>query len=197
MEIINSKKGAPDFIVLMIVGSFMIFIILMMNVAVSQLIGGDVSPSEYQDVYLNEIVKFLRTPANFIDERYVGMNLAEYIAYVYDNEEEFAEEFIDYASSFASAFCTNYPANNPRCFFTITDLSCVSSGRGREISSLDESIEVTRTRTQDGAQAELSLLERCRHKVPNLSPQNTITSFRFYGPNNKIYEIKLESTVRP
>ena len=159
-----SKKGVGDFFVFLIIVPLIIFMLILMNgVALVLVAPKEEVPESFREYYTKELVRFLRTPADFISVEYNGLNLAEYI-YIGFSKNDFSGEFEKHALSYLDSVCSYYHGREDRCQFVFEDVNCLMSSRTHTI---------------------------CRKQIPNLLGGKQVTSLTFQAPNGNKYNIIL------
>ncbi len=177
MIFIKNKKAAGDFLVLILVGLLMTFIIFLMGIAS----GSDtqVEPPSFSHYYTKYIVRFLRMPASVISEEFVGMNVGEYIS---TNFGMFDDGFESFVIDYSQGFCGRYHEADVRgCYMEIIDLQCQEE-RLRSASSP--------SRVNDPG---IVSAGDCLQRIPSRLSfgDRETTSFSFSGPGGRRYEIRV------
>ncbi len=161
----RSKKALGDFFVIIFVGIFMIFFLLIMNAAGSFMMEGDAEEiDDTWEVVNNELSRFLKAPAHQFDEEYRGIMIAEYMDMNIDgeNEIEISEEFDDFADRFADSLCATMNHEDD-CRIRIQMRGCMAEMRDEDI---------------------------CRYQSRGRDI-NVLTEIDFYGREGDVYELTL------
>jgi len=85
-----NKKGIFDFYILLFVGLFVAFLLILMNVLAGTFMNETVNtPKGFQVYYTKELTKFLRTPVSQVVNEPSELSMWEYIVVHYDDIKQF------------------------------------------------------------------------------------------------------------
>ncbi len=161
----RSKKALGDFFVIIFVGIFMIFFLIIMNAAGSFMMeDGAAELDETWDIAKNDLARYLKSPMGLIDNNYSGIVVAEFLDLKIDGEQDIdiPGDFDSFTNRFAESLCATMDSEHD-CRIRIEKKGCMAEKRSEDI---------------------------CRYQ-PRGRGINILTTIDFHGRDGDVYELVL------